>query len=152
MGALGVAGSSVLAFVGLFYASGFAVAIFAVAMGAPYTVLLGQVGAISLIWFLTKFIKRVRFRLPLRAIALSLAFTPFIPHPGVEWALPWPPAVFFLAVGLAGGGLALFELTTILGFAVVIWLASLAVHRDLARGQQADPCRRAQEDRAEPER
>jgi hypothetical protein len=129
IGLLGIAGSLVLAFVALFVLPGIEVAI----RWGEYVSLLGQVGAVSLIWLLSTRIRRAWARLFLRAVSLSLAFTPFIPHAGVQWSTPWPPAALWVATGLSGGHLAVFELVSILITLVVVWLALLAVHHDCSR-------------------
>ena len=60
---------------------------------------------------------------------IAFFFTPFIPHASVQWSTPWPPAFFWVGISLVNGDAMPFELFTILGATLVLWIAGLAIFR-----------------------
>lgn len=131
----GVLGAVVLGLIG----TGFLlVAVFAVIFGG-LLVLLGSVAAVGLVWLVSKRVRWVWLRILVRAFALALVFTPFIPHRSVEWSSPWPPAGFWLLASLKAGKLELFELVPVLVVTLLGWWGGLAVYRDRHRQGTAEP-------------
>jgi hypothetical protein len=63
------------------------------------------------------------------AASLAFFFTPFIPHASVEWSMPWPPAIAWVIFGVSSGRLEVFELLSIAGATIILWVALLAVFR-----------------------
>ena len=60
---------------------------------------------------------------------IAFFFTPFIPHASVEWSTPWPPAFFWVGISMMNGDAMSFELFTILGVTMVLWIIGLASSR-----------------------
>jgi hypothetical protein len=105
-----------------------------------YAVLFGQfvflavcVVGVGLVWLLTRRVRVVSRRIFLRAFAFAAFLWPFIPHGSVEWSSLWPPAGFWVFVGLNSGSVPVFEIVSILVATSVMWLAGCAVYRDRHR-------------------
>jgi hypothetical protein len=128
----GTSAALLLMAVGLFYLPG---VLWGFAMGTfGIAAFLAQVATVTVAFFATKPIKRPELRLLLRALALAVAFTPFIPHAGVEWTMPFPPAGFSILTGTSD----FFELSAIAGFTALIWLALHAFYRNWVRKRPTD--------------
>lgn len=57
------------------------------------------VGAVGLIWLLTARIQDRELQILPRAFSAAVILWPFIPHPGIQWGSPCPPAGFWKASG-----------------------------------------------------
>src|SRR5688572_410329 len=91
------------------------------------------VGGVMAVWFRTRHIQSVRLKIFTRAFAFAIFLWPFIPHPGVEWSSPFPPAGYWLLIGLVSGDLPVFELISIVLATLVMGSAGRAVHQDRHR-------------------
>ncbi len=131
----GIAGAVVLGFVGAGLLGTIAVAI----LFGEFVSLAVSLGAVGLVWLLTKPVRPAWLAILLRALAVALLVWPFIPHPSVEWGLPWPNAGYWVWLALQDGRLhdRYFELTSMVIGAGIMWLAGLAVHRDRHRQNAA---------------
>jgi len=121
----GVAGAMILGLVGVGLLG---TVVFALVSG-EFLPLGFCVGAVSLVWHLTKAVARVWLRILLRAFTFALFLWPFVPHGAVEWSAPWPSAGYWVLLGLEAGKVERFELISILVGTAVMWLAGLAIHR-----------------------
>src|SRR5688572_26106876 len=62
---------------------------------------------------------------------IAVFFTPFIPHASVQWSTPWPPAFLWLFFALVSGETMPFELFTIGGAMIVLWIAGYLISRQI---------------------
>lgn len=128
----GASAGVLLMAIGLFYLPGvlwgFFLGVFGIAIFAV------QVATVVVAFFASKPIKQPEPRLFVRAVALAAAFTPFIPHAGVEWTMPFPPASFSILTGRSD----LFGLITVGIFTALIFLSLHAIHRSRVRNRPTD--------------
>ena len=84
---------------------------------------------IAVTWRRWRRVKPSAGRIFFWSLIIAVLFTPFIPHPSVQWSTPWPPAFLWLGFALISGDTMPFELFTIGGATIVLWIAGYLISR-----------------------
>jgi len=129
----GVVGAAVLGLAGI----GVLGQIFFAVLFGEFVSVMVCLGGVGLVWLLTRAVRVIGIRIFLRAFAVAAFLWPFIPHGSVEWSTPWPPASFWVVIGLRAGHLMVFEIVSILVATLVMWLAGSVVYQDRHRDDAA---------------